>query len=773
MSNDRLPLLAKGELLAREVPYSGGFSEKEPVWSYEEAKARLLPQLEATTQAAEALPQNRRVESGIFFTVDLDCAYIAKSYYPKVFFDRAKWDLHGSIEISQKERNNHIFSKPKVSRRLFFKANIEDLHSTLETLQNDAFATQEEFKSIPRLYNIRMHSPEEKLINVINDDKSILEVITHPLGDSDWRTLVALLQQEFADKNYPMELFNWDMGSHLGGPRFLPMLVSKQSALSLATFNPIRAIRPIPRVAFPRFASSGSFKGPDINKPIDFRLQNTPCIGIFDGGVDTSIPQLGPWVIQEDITPNPATIESIEHGTAVCGAILYGDKPQLATTPPLFLAKSFRVLPAPNPTSIPDLDLYALIVAIEETVRAEENQDIKTYVLSFGPDKPIEDKEIDLFTATLDRLAFELDILFVVAAGNAGEFSPPFNRIQPPADIVNGLGIGAFVHTEDKKPIRTSYSCLGPGRSGNCVKPDIHMFGGDSREPFTVFLAGKSGDCAKTQGTSFAAPLACNLVGHLLYRASDHSTLTPQTAKALMIHKAITHDGWKPNWGWGALEHDIDDLVACTKNKVTILYNGDLPIGRKTVLPIPLPSHVIGSKTIRLSWTLVYATDIAPSMPDEYTLGGADVKFRPNCDIFTYTVGNDKNRIDKSVNPLRYQELVASNVIKKDRLPASESVNCKKFYLTEAERRKFGVWDTTKHYWTKFKHAKSLKDPILDIHAQARSDWQYDKFRPKVIKYACVVTIECRAPLDIYGAVQAMVPALVPVHLRSTARVRV
>ncbi|BFR49475.1 S8 family peptidase [Nitratidesulfovibrio sp. HK-II] len=773
MNQDKLPILAKGEQLAREVPYQGGFNDKDAVWTYEEAKSRLLPQLEATTLAAEAIPQNKRIKSGVFFAVDLDCNYIAKSYYPKQFFDKAQWELHGSIGITQTERNNRIFADPKTSRRLFFKATPEALKKSLIALKDDAFTTDQERKSIQRIYNIRMHEPAEKLININTDSPSILELIIHPLETDDWNTLLGILQEELTDKTYPMELFKWDMGARLGGPRFLPIRASKQIALALATLNPIRSIRPMPRVSFPRFSSSGKIAGPEIVKPIGIRAADLPYIGVFDGGVDTTIPQLGPWVTQEEITPQPATYESIAHGTAVCGAVLYGDKPQLATTPPAFRAKSFRVLPPPNPTSIPELDLYALVEAIEQTVRSDENQNIKTYVLSFGPDQPIEDKEIDYFTSTLDRLAFELDVLFVVAAGNAGEAASPWNRIQPPADIVNGLGIGAFVHTPDKKPVKTPYSCPGPGRSGNCVKPDLHMFGGDDKQPFTVFLAGDAGGCTATQGTSFAAPLACNLASHLLYRVDDYSTLTPQTAKALMIHKAITHDAWKPNWGWGALDYDITELTTCSKNKVTILYNGDLPIGRRTVLPIPLPSDTIGKKTIQLSWTVVYATDIAPSMPDEYTLGGADVKFRPHCDIYTYTVDKQPYTVNRELEAERFKALVESNVIGEHKLPKPESVNSKKFYLTEAERRKFGVWDTTKHYWTKFKHSRTLKDPMLDIHAQARSDWQYDKFRPRHIKYACVVTIETRAPIDIYSAIQAKIPALVPVQLRSTARVRV
>jgi len=615
-----------------------------------------------------------------------------------------------------------------------------------------------------------------KLLNLSSFEGGLLEVIVHPLRERDWQEFLGKLYGVIGHKDYPTELFNWVMGGQVNMPRFVPVQAASSIHSNLAELNPVRAIRPMPGVSFPRMSTGQQIPAAQPPTPDPMRSGPLPAVGVFDGGVDTAIPHLGRWVIPVDLTTAPPQPDTLQHGTAVCGALLYGMHPDKACDEPAFAVKSFRVLPEPVETEMLGLGLYKLVNLIEQAVKATENETIKTYVLSFGPDKPIDDEEVDLFTAMLDRLAFENDILFVVAVGNTGQFGEPYNRIQPPADIVNGLGVGAYVY-EDGQPIRAPYSSTGPGRSGNSVKPDIHMFGGWTGQPFCVFEAGGHGVCTETMGTSFSAPLACGYSGNLLYRVDDQSTITPQTAKALMIHRAFK-DGWDPQLGWGPLSCSIDELMLCTQNNVTLLYNGQLPLGRRTLLEVPFFQDIAEKGKVRLSWTLVYATDVSPSMPDEYTLGGAQVRFRPNCDVFTYSYKKGEKKVTKRINrskkPDEYDRLLREKLLKVDKLPETSSPSHKTFYLSEEDRRDIGVWDTTKHFWTGWKMFKSIKHPIIDIHAQARSDWHYEKARPSHLTYACVVSIETwDENLNLYQMIRERVSSLVEVKLRSRARVRV
>lgn len=773
MSNELLPILGKAESLSQSVPYVGSPNKKNPVWSYEEARERLLPQLERTLHLSAQIPPEKKVKSGVYFTVDLDFEFLAKSYFPKKYFDKAGWKVAGSLKIEQRRRDKTQITPPRQARRLFIQAKTQDLEKAYRELHSNSLSTQEERTGITRIYNIGLASNEGKIIASQSHDLDLFEIIVHPMPEHDWQDFQIKLFESIGHEQYPTILFDWVLGGETNTPRFMPIKISDNQLKEVTLFNPIRAIRPMPGVSHPRVTSGHRLEAASLENISTTRSGPTPSVGVFDGGADTSIPHLGRWVINEDITEAPEDTELLQHGTAVCGAILYGARPDQECPTPAFTIRSFRVLPAPKQHGIQELELYQLIRMIEETVKADKNKEIKTYVLSFGPDRPTEDDEIDPFTAILDRLAFEHDVLFIIAVGNNGECSPPFDRIQPPADAINGLGVGAYILDSQGNPTRAPYSCKGPGRCGNTVKPDIHMFGGYREQPFCVFEAGGNGSCIESMGTSFSAPLAASVAGNLLYRADDISTLTPQTTKALMIHKAFLED-WDPSLGWGPLSCPLNEMVGCTQSNVTLLYNGRLPLNKRTLLQIPFYNDIAQKGSVKISWTLVYATDVAPSMPDEYTLGGAQVRFRPNADVFTYTYNEKQKRIDRGKNPQQYEDLVRNKMLSRDKLPATESPNkITSSFLTEEQRRNMGIWDTAKHYWTKNKRFSSVKNPQIDIHAQARSDWYYDKNRPQHITYACVVSIQLSNPtLRLYDLIRTRVPELVEVRLRNRARTR-
>jgi hypothetical protein len=89
-----------------------------------------------------------------------------------------------------------------------------------------------------------------------------------------------------------------------------------------------------------------------------------------------------------------------------------------------------------------------------------------------------------VWTSTLEEILAAGETLCTIAVGNDGHLPAQLNRIQPPADLVNGLSVGAATSlSEDWE--RCSYSCIGPGRSPGFVKPDGVAFGGNEDEPFS------------------------------------------------------------------------------------------------------------------------------------------------------------------------------------------------------------------------------------------------------------------------------------------------
>src|SRR5713101_3868899 len=125
--------------------------------------------------------------------------------------------------------------------------------------------------------------------------------------------------------------------------------------------------------------------------------------------------------------------------------------------------------------------------------------------ISLGPNLAVEDDEVTAWTATLDDFFSREDSVVTVAAGNDGrrDSTSGLDRVQPPADGVNMLAVGATDRTTEDWQ-RAEYSCVGPGRSPGIVKPDGVLFGGSDLESFGVLLPNLRGE--GTQGTSFAAP---------------------------------------------------------------------------------------------------------------------------------------------------------------------------------------------------------------------------------------------------------------------------
>lgn len=457
----------------------------------------------------------------------------------------------------------------------------------------------------------------------------------------EWNECKAKLDKLAPQLGNSSFLWDWKRGGELE-PIFLPAFLADSEIRQVGEFNPLRAARPMPAISIPRVKKDK--KKPLTNPPISPFLRTLyPEIGIVDGGADTQNPHLKGWVSNTDITPEPIDDFFFDHGTAVCGAALYGScNPESIIEEPKFKVKSFRVFPVPRNKGL-DLDLYRVLDWLEEIVRDQNNRDIRIYSLSFGPNNPIEDSEVDRFTVTLDRLAYNYDVLFIVAAGNEGNLQYPLSRIQPPSDLVNGVGVGAFTYNERREVSPATYCCIGPGRPGSQIKPDISGFGGSKEHPFFVLLARTNSEVAPDQGTSYATPLVALKAGNLLYRASDSDLVTPQTTKALIVHHAKPFERLDHRrYGWGAITDTPEQIMECARNEVKVLYNGVLDLTRWIRLRLPFPNDLSYDGRVLFEWTFIYACDVRIETPDDYTLAGMEVTFRPHTFRFNYEKGKEK-----------------------------------------------------------------------------------------------------------------------------------
>jgi hypothetical protein len=268
------------------------------------------------------------------------------------------------------------------------------------------------------------------------------------------------------------------------------------------------------------------------------------------------------------------------------------------------------------------------------------------------------------------------------------------------------------------------------------VKPDIVAFGGSMAEPF--ICVGADGNLTTTCGTSFASPLTMRTA--MALHTFFGSQVGPLATKALLIHTADHNETTDLiEVGRGRIKSNLDELTRCGDGEARILYQGTLEPARFVRAAIPLPPN-LPAGNVNITATIVYATDVDPSDPGNYTRSGLGVWFRPHRGKFP----RSGSTIPKTA-------------------PFFQSHD----FSTEQELRKDAhKWDTVMHA-SHSKRAASLDGPVFDIHYNARSGGHNAGDAPK-IKYAMVITVHFAKVPDLYEQVlrtyatqlEALTPAI-------------
>ena len=311
-------------------------------------------------------------------------------------------------------------------------------------------------EDVRKIVSVDLLSDEEQIIGISEDwESGRLEAVLHPFDiDQD----IALNQFFDLLRNAGADIEKIKYKQYEEGITFVSLYGNREIVSALEGYNPLRTLHPL--IA----RNIGSVERGIVSQgaPIPPKFINKPkiTVGVIDGGYLPGNPALDPYVEFEDSISGPPLIQYQAHGTQVTSAILYGSLNKFKNSDvlpePTVSVKNFRVLSSDTR----DPDLYEVIDAIEKLV--PENEHIKIYNLSMGPVGQIIDDHISRFTFACDLLIQKHGILFCTAVGNDGEIEG-YNRIQAPADMVNGLAVGAYAKI-DGKIFKASYSCIGPGR---------------------------------------------------------------------------------------------------------------------------------------------------------------------------------------------------------------------------------------------------------------------------------------------------------------------
>jgi len=259
------------------------------------------------------------------------------------------------------------------------------------------------------------------------------------------------------------------------GLTFVPVRLDAAQLPQASRFNPLRTMRPMPML---RPIPTGVLRStaPTVLPPIDSNPEGLFTTAIFDGGVHRQA--LLDHVHVMDCTGEPEDDDGARHGTAVTGAVAYGlAEADEHVARPASNIDHYRIYPTPGGSR--DIYIYSVLDEIERVLTATPYPIVN---LSLGPDVCVEDhSEPNRWTSTLDRISYEHDVLFVTAAGNNGseDAATGLNRVQSPADMANGVSVGACGTADGPLWERTAYSAIGPGRAGSQVQPNGVQFGGD------------------------------------------------------------------------------------------------------------------------------------------------------------------------------------------------------------------------------------------------------------------------------------------------------
>ncbi|PJZ28393.1 S8 family peptidase [Leptospira kmetyi] len=724
--NTKNLLLGHGETLTYDISKSGKPNNKNHPYKFEDVQSNLVSDTKIIISKINDLQFNAKPNGKSVIKVILHPAYLAKSYYPSDLLNQFSLSDIGSKSIAIVPRKQIAKKKTDkiIAPCLFVSGKEQDFKDLLETLES-VDGEQKIVNEFIKLETLEYYNPLEKIktAQTWRVDNKVEVVIHQPENENN---IIELFYEYAQANNVKMDM---DKRVKTKGLVFIPAICDEKGAAKLSEFTYLRALRVMPylRTSKPIIRHISSSPTP-IKFPQSDAINTDLKVAVFDGGIGNN--KIDRWCTETIFQSAKTDPEYLIHGSEVTSTILFGNlaNKQIQLPTPYCKVDHFRVIDSENDS---DPDLYDVLKRISDILDKDKYQYVN---LSLGPKIPIEDDEVNVWTSKLESYLSSGETLLTVAVGNDGELGDQ-NRIQPPADLVNGLSVGAADRSSEKWK-RASYSCVGPGRSPGLVKPDAIAFGGSELEPFLVYSP-INNTVIGTAGTSFASPLTLRTaIG--IHTFLDYP-LTPLTVKALLIHRIEPSNDPRSEIGWGRINTNIDKFLQCEDNEATVIYQGVLSPTKYAIVPIAFPQTELKG-SVFITATFCFSSDYDPEHPHNYTKSGLTITFVPK--------GNIKNK-------------------------TKTFFNLKNHFSTEDELRADShKWETTLHHEQRFKK-DTLSDPFFKIDYQSREKGapQVSKLREE-LKYSLIVTIKVKDTPEVYNAILQRYQTLVPIKLKQSVQIK-
>jgi hypothetical protein len=719
-------LIGFGQRLVHPITLRTGGGDKAYPLSFEEARKRLTPLWAETLAAVGTLPEAACPNDEAVIAITLYPAFLARTYYPSnLLRDMGFRHMGSRVRPPASSHNQSGDAAPEI----FVAGGRKALDSFVKDLPdwNPALAVQDEFR---RIMDVRALDDTRLRPIAEEDDAPPLEVVLHAGADEEDEYIVSGFRDFAASFGMNVDV---TQRLHAGGLCFIPMRGLRKNVDKLTSFSFVRTIRRMPRLSL----NESLIRTLDIPRSFEVKLPNGTVlndkvrVAVFDGGLPVAPNPVELWARALDADGvGPAAEKLQSHGLAVTSALLFGPLRDRDASPvPYAMVDHWRVLDQASHG-----DDFELVVVLRRILSVLRQRKYEFVCLSIGPDLPIEDDDVHLWTSNLDALLVDGTTVMAAACGNSGEYDWDSGnaRVQPPSDAVNAIGIGAAT-TEGSKWERAPYSSVGRGRSPGIVKPDLVSFGGSDKESFHVIDQYDPTRSDGRMGTSYSAPNGLRIgIG---MKAHFGDQLFAPAIRALMIHHADRGRRSQREVGWGRLPSVLNDLVVCRDGEVTVVYEGKLEPSHFIRFPIPLPRGRLGSSAM-IKATFCLFTPVDPEDSINYTRAGLSIFFRP---ITVGSPGVNLNGKPRSAHP-------AARFFRPDRLYSTENQDRKEGYKWEPVYKASGSFE-----------AGELDQPVFDVQHHTRSHGR-PAARRSDICYGLVVTISAPLEADLYNRVLVAYP---------------
>ncbi|MBW9110148.1 S8 family peptidase [Microbacterium ureisolvens] len=761
-------ILVNGEELSQPTERVQGGGPKHHPQTLGEARALLAPQLAIVRAVLDDIPEHLRTER-VVIEAEVWANYLANSYFPENLVKQLQLRPLGSRTVEHGVQSLPSTGETEATSKSFLLSADAKAVQGMEALLAGTSTSKGAADELRQFNRIAVSAAHVASTAGVESEMLPFEAVLHPDPDA------SSIDERAAASAPTLAKFSALVESvggrvHLSendvvdGLTFVALELPPSKVGEVAAFNPLRSLTPTPRVALLDDELPGESAVALLERPA--KGADLPEVLVFDGGVDETGAIFAGNVTAVDLTGRGLHHREALHGSAVTAAILYGDVAHTGRPlTPAAHVTHYQIAPGPSE----DATEYPWILRqIREVV---EKTDARIVNLSLGPHAPVEDREPHRWTAVLDKLAYNRQILFVTAAGNNGaaDSQTGLNRVQTPGDMVNGLCVGAADRPANETEWNAAeYSGRGPGRPGARTQPAVLAFGGTPERRFGRMRP--DGSVVHDHfGTSYAAPLVTNVLARVSTQLGGRSDAN--TLRALAVHFAEKLDlQIATEVGHGRLRDDVDALLRCPGNEVTVVYHGLIARDEVRAYALPVPS-TLTSGSVNVRWTLAFTTATDSAEAGDYSNAGLEVKFRPHAEKHSMRrkkpgTDREQNKVVRITDTAKVTALQAAGWrLSKNPVTRQPKTHSR----SEAARRDQGKWESVWRAEDSM-YASSLLRPRIDINHLTREGGRITSDTDD-IEFSLIVTISSTTGLPVYADVQSEFTVLTPLPVVATVDV--